>query len=779
MVLAMLPYSSASAQAPPVPATFQDLYSSLNTYLTNFNATLGSPNGSTYPTLMTGSLKAADANVGPRLLNGANGMELQLNALKALGAQAVMVEIGFPMLYQPFLTSQGQSYAAYVAYYAGVAAAVRQAGLKLIIENDSLLSNDVSAGWNAVPFYATLNWTEYQQARAQTAAVIAQTMHPDYMVVLEEPSTEARNSGQVNVSTPSGATAMLSQILTSLQQASVANLKVGAGVPTWQDEYLAYVQDFVTLPVDFIDMHIYPVNQGQLPNALQIASAAAAAGKPVSMSECWMWKVRDSELGVLTDQQIRARNPFGFWAPLDAYFIETVQNLASRTRMLFLDFFGSEYYFAYQPYGASTENLPPAQILGQEGSLVSTANQQALYTSTGMSYYHSVVVPADTTPPSAPAGLSGASANPTTAYLSWSPATDNVGVAGYYVLRNGSVVGTTANVNYQDSGLTQSKTYTYWIEAFDLAGNVSAPSQRIAVTTKDVTPPSTPGNVVATAASCQKVTLTWSPSTDNGGVGSYLIFSGLSPTALTQAGRTASTTTSYTSHPLTPGTTYYYGVQAADTSGNVSSMSAVVTATTPVPPAAPTNLAEITISTGRIGLTWTPAATGGLPVQSYHVFRGGSAADLSPLAVVSQPYYTDTSVKPAATYYYGVQAADTAGDLSPMSAIILAKTPAPPAAPANLVATLASTGVIGLTWSAATSGGLPVQNYYVYRGTKPSNLSKLAMVQQTSYQDTTVTAATKYYYAVVAADIAGDLSPMSAIVTAGGSPASSPGVRVW
>ena len=65
-------------------------------------------------------------------------------------------------------------------------------------------------------------------------------------------------------------------------------------------------------------------------------------------------------------------------------------------------------------------------------------------------------------------------------------------MAGYNVLRNGSIVGVTAQQYYQDSGLTQSATYTYTIESFDLGGNVSAPSLRVNVTTRDVTPPSVP-----------------------------------------------------------------------------------------------------------------------------------------------------------------------------------------------------------------------------------------------------------------------------------------------
>jgi hypothetical protein len=114
-----------------------------------------------------------------------------------------------------------------VIWYQAVAAAIRQAGLKLIVENDSLMVNDVAANWDVAPFYAALNWTEYQAARAQTALTIAQVMQPDYLVALQEPQTEAANSGQVNVNTVSGSVSMLTGILASVQQSGVTGMKVG------------------------------------------------------------------------------------------------------------------------------------------------------------------------------------------------------------------------------------------------------------------------------------------------------------------------------------------------------------------------------------------------------------------------------------------------------------------------------------------------------------------------------------------------------------------------
>ncbi len=67
--------------------------------------------------------------------------------------------------------------------------------------------------------------------------------------------------------------------------------------------------------------------------------------------------------------------------------------------------------------------------------------------------------------------------------LGWTASTDNVGVAGYRVYRNGTQVGTTTVTSFQDTGLTAGTTYTYRVAAFDAAGNVSTQSASASVTT--------------------------------------------------------------------------------------------------------------------------------------------------------------------------------------------------------------------------------------------------------------------------------------------------------
>ncbi|NLU78290.1 cellulase family glycosylhydrolase [Micromonospora sp. HNM0581] len=96
--------------------------------------------------------------------------------------------------------------------------------------------------------------------------------------------------------------------------------------------------------------------------------------------------------------------------------------------------------------------------------------------------------PGDTTAPSTPGRPSASDVTASTATLSWAAATDNVGVTGYEVLRaTGSgaatVVGTVSGTTYRATGLSASTSYTFTVRARDAAGNVSAASPPLTVTT--------------------------------------------------------------------------------------------------------------------------------------------------------------------------------------------------------------------------------------------------------------------------------------------------------
>jgi len=113
------------------------------------------------------------------------------------------------------------------------------------------------------------------------------------------------------------------------------------------------------------------------------------------------------------------------------------------------------------------------------------------YRSTNGSILDSGIIPcgsaasSDTQPPTTPTGLKATAANTLKIDLTWSASTDNVGVAGYTIYRNGislaNVSGT--NLTYSDTSAAPATTYNYTVDAFDQAGNHSPASPPTPVTT--------------------------------------------------------------------------------------------------------------------------------------------------------------------------------------------------------------------------------------------------------------------------------------------------------
>lgn len=89
----------------------------------------------------------------------------------------------------------------------------------------------------------------------------------------------------------------------------------------------------------------------------------------------------------------------------------------------------------------------------------------------------------DTSSPSAPTALVSSAVSSTGFTLSWTPSSDNVGVTGYDVLLDSTVVASTGGTTASLSGLTPDTLYSATVIAKDAAGNLSEPSIPLSVTT--------------------------------------------------------------------------------------------------------------------------------------------------------------------------------------------------------------------------------------------------------------------------------------------------------
>jgi hypothetical protein len=115
---------------------------------------------------------------------------------------------------------------------------------------------------------------------------------------------------------------------------------------------------------------------------------------------------------------------------------------------------------------------------------VTDAGQAAHAVSTSVTY--NVSPPPDTVPPTSPAALKASTSQKIKqVQLSWTAASDNVAVTGYRVRRNGTVLAVTTSAGWMDATSVAGTTYTYDVEAYDAAGNVSPRSNSATITTSN------------------------------------------------------------------------------------------------------------------------------------------------------------------------------------------------------------------------------------------------------------------------------------------------------
>ena len=150
---------------------------------------------------------------------------------------------------------------------------------------------------------------------------------------------------------------------------------------------------------------------------------------------------------------------------------------------------------------------------------------------------------ADTTSPTTPSGLAVASVSQNSVSIRWSSSTDNVGVVGYAVYKDGAPAGNTTGTTFLVPSVTCGTTVVLGVEARDAAGNRSKPATVSAAavactdtpaptippppghsTVADTTSPTTPSGLAVASVSQNSVSIRWSSSTDDVGVVGYAVY---------------------------------------------------------------------------------------------------------------------------------------------------------------------------------------------------------------------------------------------------------------
>ena len=195
-----------------------------------------------------------------------------------------------------------------------------------------------------------------------------------------------------------------------------------------------------------------------------------------------------------------------------------------------------------------------------------------------------MLMAADTTPPSAPAELRASALTCDSVTLSWSAATDDVGVDAYDIYHDGQLVRSVPGVTTSATlPVVGGVTWGWYVNARDAAGNVSQAGPTVPVTPPyceaDDEAPTVPEGLTGVATGTT-VVLSWTAASDNVAVTAYVVHRDGAAIGTVAGSAASPPATSYTDSGLLPDTVHRYAVTARDAQGNVSASSAVVAVST-------------------------------------------------------------------------------------------------------------------------------------------------------------------------------------------------------
>jgi len=228
----------------------------------------------------------------------------------------------------------------------------------------------------------------------------------------------------------------------------------------------------------------------------------------------------------------------------------------------------------------------------------------------------------DTEAPTVPTNLTSENISTTTVDLSWTASTDNVGVTAYDVYQDATFYATVAGTSANITALSEATSYSFYVIAKDAAGNESAQSNTINITTQeelDTEVPTAPTDLTSANITETTVDLSWTASTDNVGVTAYDVYQNAALYS------TVTGTSVYVSG-LTEATDYTFYVVAKDAAGNNSTQS---------------NTVNVTTSTTPGGSCYTSAVTLSLTLDNYPSETSWSLTNTAGETVASSNGYSD------------------------------------------------------------------------------------------------------------------------------------------
>ncbi len=376
--------TSTAAPAPPVPAPYQGLVPTLQGQLSSFATQVGPPSSGAH-TVMAANLIAADGNIGQGLLtpNALNTASTMLQRLKQMGLRGIMLEVGFPLLLPSFPNSAG-----YGSFYQQVAQMIHADHMTLSVEVNPVFTSPQISSLH--PDYRGLTIDSYAAEQRQEAQAIIDTMHPDYLTILDEPDTFGSNLS-LPLNNPTTVVRLVNLELTGLTRGST---RVGAGTGTWSPP--AYDQALLNqTSIDYLSVHVYPMAQLDIQNLNTDLAAANQAHRPAVMDEVGFYKnlisgnfgasgtIHANPTGAANEQKLLT---FSFFEPLDQQFLTLITRYARNRGVVFLAPFETPTFFASVDWNPTLDAKPNLQFRAVINQAVLAAMSAGTLSSVGHTY---------------------------------------------------------------------------------------------------------------------------------------------------------------------------------------------------------------------------------------------------------------------------------------------------------------------------------------------------------------------------------------------------------
>jgi hypothetical protein len=364
----------------PVPPQYDAAYAAVRSQVAAFAAQAGHPPKRPATTIGT-ELLAANGNIGTGLLHpqALAGVETELDAFRALGIRGVTVDVSFPLL-----LPSTPGHAGYLAFYEKVAAQIRRRHLVFSVEENPVYAGTPLTGLSIN--YAGLTAATYAAQQRAEAQTIIDDLKPDYLSVLTEPDTYT-DTFHFALDTPAAASSVVKAELSGLHRHST---KVGAGTGTWSDP--AIDRALLRTSIDYLVVHVYPLNARFVTNLADDVAMAKAAHKRLVMDETWLNKPTAGEgLGPIGAPENLKVKSYSFWEPLDESFVSAMVRYSRSHGFAYIAFFdGARAFFGYLPWSASLEAATYQGFTQQYNALVGANMRSLTVSGTGLALAHAL-----------------------------------------------------------------------------------------------------------------------------------------------------------------------------------------------------------------------------------------------------------------------------------------------------------------------------------------------------------------------------------------------------